>query len=174
MVRVSRRVKNSKENFRSCAICGEIFKPRCPNHKYCSAICRDKANKEKHLKSYKKRSLKHRICKICGKEFITNSGNRVYCSNECAKLGNLRLYKSKNSIIRFKVLERDGFKCCYCGRNPIEDNIKLEADHIIPKSKGGKYTMDNLITACNECNNIKKAQIFSKALVSEIKERINR
>ena len=52
--------------------------------------------------------------------------------------------------IRFKVLNRDGYKCKYCGQN--SDNTVLEIDHIIPRSKGGTDSIDNLITSCRMCN----------------------
>lgn len=62
--------------------------------------------------------------------------------------------KERNVSIktRFNVLKRDGFKCNYCGRNPHEDNVKLHVDHIQPLSKGGSNNIDNLVTACEECN----------------------
>jgi len=51
---------------------------------------------------------------------------------------------------RFEVFKRDGFRCAYCGKTPPE--VILEADHIIPVSKGGSDDMENLITSCQECN----------------------
>lgn len=57
--------------------------------------------------------------------------------------------------IRFKVFMRDDFKCKYCGRS-VKDGIKLEVDHIIPKSKNGKDEFENYITACYECNHGKR------------------
>lgn len=52
--------------------------------------------------------------------------------------------------IRFEVLERDGFRCQYCGQGANETT--LHVDHIIPSSKGGDDCPDNLITACDDCN----------------------
>lgn len=52
--------------------------------------------------------------------------------------------------LRFKVFNRDGFTCQYCGKHPPE--VVLECDHVIPKSKGGQDTEDNLLTACFACN----------------------
>lgn len=54
--------------------------------------------------------------------------------------------------LRFSILQRDGFKCCACGRNPKEDNIKLEVDHIISVVDGGKSEPSNLWTLCFDCN----------------------
>ena len=72
---------------------------------------------------------------------------------------------SSNKIsikLRFEILERDNFTCQYCGRNPKEDGIKLEVDHINPKSKGGKNEKENLITACMDCNRGKSDSVIQK------------
>jgi 5-methylcytosine-specific restriction endonuclease McrA len=48
---------------------------------------------------------------------------------------------------RNNLFKRDNGECQYCG------SIRhLTIDHVIPKSKGGKTTWSNLITACNRCN----------------------
>lgn len=51
---------------------------------------------------------------------------------------------------RFEVFKRDGFECQYCGAHP--PSVILHVDHIHPVAKGGKNDMDNLITACEACN----------------------
>lgn len=56
--------------------------------------------------------------------------------------------------LRFEVFKRDGFQCGYCGKQPPE--AILEVDHIEPKSKGGKDDINNLITACFDCNRGKR------------------
>ncbi|MBQ8179881.1 MAG: HNH endonuclease [Candidatus Methanomethylophilaceae archaeon] len=53
--------------------------------------------------------------------------------------------------LRYDVLKRDGFRCVLCGASRA-DGIKLHVDHVIPVSKGGRSTMDNLRTLCEECN----------------------
>lgn len=58
-----------------------------------------------------------------------------------------------NTRLRFLVLKRDNFKCCACGASPAKDPaIELHVDHIIPWSKGGETTLDNLQTLCSKCN----------------------
>jgi len=52
--------------------------------------------------------------------------------------------------LRFEVFKRDGFACQYCGKSP--PRVMLELDHINPKSKKGKDDINNLITACFDCN----------------------
>lgn len=53
--------------------------------------------------------------------------------------------------LRFDVFRRDGFRCRYCGRS-VDDGVTLHADHVIPVSRGGQTLIDNLVTACLECN----------------------
>lgn len=58
--------------------------------------------------------------------------------------------KTISKRLRFEVLKRDGFKCQYCAAKPPK--VPLEIDHIIAVSKGGTNDIDNLITACFDCN----------------------
>ncbi len=51
---------------------------------------------------------------------------------------------------RFEIFKRDDFTCQYCGKTPPE--ITLEVDHINPKSRKGKDDINNLLTACFDCN----------------------
>lgn len=52
---------------------------------------------------------------------------------------------------RFRVIQRDGFRCVSCGKSS-EDGAKLQVDHIIPVSRGGKNRMSNYQTLCQDCN----------------------
>lgn len=53
--------------------------------------------------------------------------------------------------IRYDVFYRDHFKCKICGASS-DQGVQLHVDHIIPVSKGGKSTIDNLQTLCERCN----------------------
>lgn len=55
----------------------------------------------------------------------------------------------KVPLTRENVYRRDNFECVYCG---CSNNKTLTLDHVIPQSKGGKDTWDNLVTACKKCN----------------------
>lgn len=60
--------------------------------------------------------------------------------------------------LRFDVLTRDKFRCTYCGAKG--DGVELHADHFVPVSRGGKSTMENLRTACSDCNAGKAAKML--------------
>jgi len=51
------------------------------------------------------------------------------------------------AFTRFNVFLRDGFSCVYCGTGE-----NLTFDHLIPRSKGGRTTWENIVTACEPCN----------------------
>lgn len=52
--------------------------------------------------------------------------------------------------MRFSIYKRDGYRCCKCG---VSDRYaQLEIDHIMPISRDGKSTYDNLQTLCHKCN----------------------
>ena len=50
-------------------------------------------------------------------------------------------------LTRHNIFKRDNHRCQYCGTTK-----NLTLDHLIPKSKGGKSSWTNLVTACQECN----------------------
>lgn len=58
--------------------------------------------------------------------------------------------KALSKRLRLLILERDGYKCCLCGRTARE--VKLEVDHNIPVAKGGTDSINNLRTLCIDCN----------------------
>ena len=54
------------------------------------------------------------------------------------------------AFTRFNVFLRDRFSCQYCGgRLPTPD---LTFDHVIPRSRGGRTSWENVVTACGGCN----------------------
>ena len=55
-------------------------------------------------------------------------------------------YRARASLSRRAVFVRDNYECQYCGR-PAEN-----VDHIVPKSRGGRHTWDNVVAACRPCN----------------------
>lgn len=51
---------------------------------------------------------------------------------------------------RFRILNRDGFTCRYCGQ--AAPSVVLHVDHITPVCNGGDDDDDNLVAACEDCN----------------------
>ena len=55
--------------------------------------------------------------------------------------------------LRYQIFEKDKFCCVSCGRGPrTHRGLVLHVDHIIPESKGGRTSPNNLQTMCQDCN----------------------
>ena len=85
----------------------------------------------------------------------------AYSNNESPdeQDSNIVVYKQRrtsrniNVRLRFRVLQRDNFKCCACGASPAKDSsVELHVDHIMPWAKGGETVLENLQTLCSKCN----------------------
>jgi len=59
--------------------------------------------------------------------------------------------------VRDRIFERDEYTCRYCG----EKGGRLECDHVMPISRGGDNSDDNLVTSCRTCNRSKRDRIIS-------------
>jgi 5-methylcytosine-specific restriction endonuclease McrA len=67
--------------------------------------------------------------------------------------------------LRFTVLQRDGFRCRYCGQGaPL---VALEVDHVVPVSAGGSDEIANLVTACTSCNSGKSNRQLAPVTATE-------
>lgn len=58
-------------------------------------------------------------------------------------------YSRAIPVTRRGVLRRDEHRCAYCGSHANT------IDHVLPRSRGGKDTWENLVACCQRCNNIK-------------------
>jgi len=109
------------------------------------------------------------ICEITKrnyKNYLDRLHNTLFADKRKAKpykfeTNQLRQFRPSE---RFSIFERDGFKCVICGRS-ASDGVKLHADHIYPKAKGGIAVIDNGVTLCNECNIGKSDRIPSQEYI---------
>lgn len=62
-------------------------------------------------------------------------------------------------LTRREVFIRDGFTCQYCGRRGGD----LTIDHVVPRSRGGGHSWENLVSACKPCNHRKGGRLPTEA-----------
>jgi 5-methylcytosine-specific restriction endonuclease McrA len=62
----------------------------------------------------------------------------------------VRKHKDGVKFSRSNVLTRDGSRCCYCGLRMHPKHLTY--DHVLPRSRGGKTTWLNIVSACKPCN----------------------
>jgi len=53
-------------------------------------------------------------------------------------------------LTRRTVLARDYYICQYCATHPSKQELTI--DHVLPRSRGGATTWENVVTACGPCN----------------------
>ena len=147
--------------------------------------CRDRSRKKRGTKAYE------RECEVCGKKFITYLPHQVTCSKECRKgwkwrNRDRRLKQLKGTdkyisdISLKKLIRRDEGICHICGKKIDESDYSIvngikqvgklypSIDHIIPISKGGSHTWENIQLAHLSCNCKKGSRVnYKKADESE-------
>ena len=65
---------------------------------------------------------------------------------------------SRRKITRRAVFARDGWSCQYCGTRS-----SLTVDHVIPRSKGGDSSWENIVASCAPCNRRKGDRLPAQA-----------
>src|SRR4051812_16276596 len=69
-------------------------------------------------------------------------------------------YVTRVALNRRAVFARDGHRCQYCGA--AAENI----DHVVPRSRGGEHTWENVVAACRPCNSRKQDRMLHETSFS--------
>tara|TARA_B100000212_G_C27354201_1_gene525066 strand:- start:757 stop:1290 length:534 start_codon:yes stop_codon:yes gene_type:complete len=115
------------------------------------------------------------LCLIGKAQAIENYKNEIKSVSDSFKLPAVivlnRFVKYQFKIVavhRREIILRDNNQCQYCSKQLSSE--KLTLDHIIPKSKGGKNTWDNLVAACKKCNQKKGNKTLIEANMKLIRK----
>ena len=65
-------------------------------------------------------------------------------------------YPVQVPLSRRAVFTRDGQTCVYCGSSATS------IDHVVPRSRGGTHTWDNVVAACRRCNHAKADRFLAE------------
>ena len=75
----------------------------------------------------------------------------------------ISIRESISPSLRYRILERDKFRCQFCGQSPKIDGIALHIDHRVSIAEGGSNSEDNLWTLCEQCNFGKGKKSFAES-----------
>lgn len=115
------------------------------------------------------------IMQLLGKVEIveTYDGVRIHSVNSSMPLpsivrlgGYIRVPYKKILLTRKNIIKRDGHMCQYCR----DTQGPMTVDHITPKCFGGKDTWENMVCACEKCNNRKGDRLPEKAGMKLLKK----
>lgn len=79
-----------------------------------------------------------------------------------------RVPKRRVRFSRFNVFARDNDTCQYCGKRLPRSELNL--DHVIPRSKGGTSSWDNVVCSCFVCNRKKGGLLLEETRMRLIKK----
>jgi 5-methylcytosine-specific restriction endonuclease McrA len=72
-----------------------------------------------------------------------------------------RIPHQSRALSRKNILLRDRYTCQYCGKTLPSGELTL--DHVIPRSRAGESSWENLVASCNPCNNRKGSRTPEEA-----------
>lgn len=134
-------------------------------------ILRAEERRKKKIAALQSKQIRFKTCPTCGRLHT----RRKYCSDECAMNSK---YMLKNGY-RYKfpleeVYKRDNGICYLCGKRCDLDDVRVvggvkiygnlypSRDHVVPKSKGGPNTWENIRLAHRGCNSHKATSPYEK------------
>ncbi len=79
-----------------------------------------------------------------------------------------RIPHQTRALSRKNILLRDRNSCQYCGA--VLASSELTLDHVVPRSRGGLSTWENLVACCHPCNRRKGNQLPMEANMKLIRE----
>ncbi len=79
-----------------------------------------------------------------------------------------RIPKRQVRFSRYNIYARDNCTCQYCGRKLPRHELNL--DHVIPRSRGGTSTWENVVCSCHECNRRKGGKTPQEARMSLLRK----
>ena len=160
--------------WQECVHCGKPFAKR-NGRSCCSEKCRVaventhyEVTKERQRLQYEKQSGVV-VCAMCGKDSKVEQrlGLRRFCSVKCAARSirlNRRHRKRTNGLyetisIQHLIKKHKG-KCVECGCRVVSQSGEYQdnaatIDHVVPLSKGGPHTWNNVQLMCHKCNRVK-------------------
>lgn len=143
-----------------CIACGVEFEKKRKDQNSCSNKCKRKVWKllnksyvlEKQREWFKRKRIENpeRF-----RWFVKDRRHRMRVATDGASDRNF------SSVFTLKdwenIKDRFSRKCAHCNKHETE--VKLTVDHIIPISKGGKHSLDNVQPLCASCNSRKKDKL---------------
>ncbi|MBX6341946.1 MAG: HNH endonuclease [Thermomicrobiaceae bacterium] len=78
----------------------------------------------------------------------------------------IRRPRPRVKLSRREIFIRDDYTCQYCGARSHD----LTIDHVYPRSRGGKHTWENVVTACRACNHRKGGKTLAEARLTLLRQ----
>ena len=105
---------------------------------------------------------------VPGSRVIRTVSQQVVVPTVLLLRGYDRMLMQEMKFNRQNLLERDDFRCQYCGKNfPVKE---LNMDHVVPRDRGGRTSWENVVISCIKCNSKKSNRSPKEAGMRLLKE----
>jgi len=157
---------------RVCPICATDFFPVTSWQICCSYECGYKKQNAKHVRN----NINEGRCARCNKSLRHKRKDAIYCSQTCGSMDHTAKHRAKTRVVgvarRRLIWERDDGLCYLCKKKTSFQQFEL--DHLVPVSRGGDNSENNLSVTHRSCNRsrgtrIEAAQLFR---LYELREKI--
>lgn len=153
-----------------CVNCNKEYETHSTSSKYCSYGCR-------YEYKVKQKPVHNIKCKECGKWFSSTNKRKTYCSTKCGDKHDNRLKEMRRrkrirrngkidwDISVERLVKRDNGICYLCGEKVkvnanTNDDYYPSIEHVLPISKGGTHTWNNVKLAHRICNSLKADKVI--------------
>lgn len=160
-----------------CARCGEVFETYREDQHTCSSECTELIRNEEYKteRQSELEALQSKECAVCKEPFKSWHSAQMTCSIKCSRIYRNRMNRLKRYNVEIidsdislqELYKRDDGDCHLCGeqcdyKDYTKDNGAFivgpsypSIDHLLPRSKGGVHSWDNIKLAHHYCNTIK-------------------
>jgi 5-methylcytosine-specific restriction endonuclease McrA len=154
-----------------CQRCFQEYQPTSNNHKYC-ADCRplvryvrnhdwNKTHPERMRAAYTKWENLHpekkKVIQNASQHRHPEQRRALRQKRRVAKYANTPINEMLTSAEWLQILVDANGHCAYCGKE-----AKLTMEHVIPLTRGGKHSKDNIVAVCGHCNSSKNARTLEE------------
>jgi 5-methylcytosine-specific restriction endonuclease McrA len=90
------------------------------------------------------------VCEEYTGHVLTSPSTSIQCPDVIRLKRFVRIPLRQKSFSRTQVFVRDEYVCQYCGKT--FGSAELTLDHVLPRSRNGKSSWENVVTSCKKCN----------------------
>lgn len=145
-----------------CPECGLAFTQKSYQQIFCQISCQIKNTNRKN-NAWR---VNPNFCQRCGESLIGKRSNAIYCSKTCKSMDHNFKHRSKSRVEgiarRTELYKRDNGRCYSCDK--VLELNEIELDHLVPFSRHGDTSPQNLAVSCMPCNRSRGDRIGIKQL----------
>ncbi|MCC6547176.1 HNH endonuclease [Candidatus Sumerlaeota bacterium] len=135
----------------------------CSVRRAISLVCQDMARvvaSDYQIHDFDSWRMLSQHIEIHGNQYIHTPKFRILVPEVILLTGFNRMPPRAVKFNRRNIYMRDHYTCQYCGVRPDKESLTI--DHVVPRSRGGRSTWENVVLACQSCNSKKGSHLHEE------------